>query len=127
MTGYSAARAPLDATGYHLYLSEYERLLKEYKAEVAVGNETGASIIAYEAECLKSKMQVIEKALGERFEELERDPSVGPQTVSELRVFMLYRYVKGYSVEKTAEMMNVSRSTAYRIGARLKRIVYGMK
>lgn len=127
MIGYCAARVPLDATGYHLYLREYERLRKEYKNEVAEGNETGASIIAYEAECLKSKMQVIEKALGERFEELERDPSVGPHIVSELRVFMLYRYVKGYSVEKTAEMMNVSRSTAYRIGARLKRIVYGMK
>ena len=127
MTGYSARRMPIDASGYHLYLSEYERLRKVHKEETEKGNEVGASIVEYESECLKAKMQMIEKALGERFEELESDPSVDPRIISEMRVFMLYRYVKGYSVEKTAEMMNVSRSTAYRIGARLKRMVYGMK
>lgn len=125
--GYTAQRLPFDATGYHLYLKEYERLQKEYRRETAEGNDTGASIIAYEAECLKTKMQVIEKAWGERFAELEADPSVDIRVIAELRMFMLYRHIKGYSVEKTAEMMNVSRSTAYRIAAKLKRMVYGLK
>jgi hypothetical protein len=36
------------------------------------------------------------------------------------RMFLKYRYIYGYTAEKTAEVMNVSRDTVYRIKRRIE-------
>ena len=45
------------------------------------------------------------------------------QKHSDERLFLRCRYIDGYTIEKTAAVLNISRDTAYRINRRVKEML----
>ena len=115
---------PTSAAGYRAYLKEYERLEKEYRDEKVSKNEKRAALLAYEMVCLHSRIRDIEKNIETGMSEIDmRAGSDNKIQLSEIKRFIFYRYIKGYGIDEIAELLNVSRSTAYRIASQSEELI----
>lgn len=85
-----------------VYAHELKTLLYENRTE--------------EAERLKSKIRLTENSMKE-IEALIENYNAGANE----RLFLRCRYIDGLTMEKTAEIMNVSRDTVFRLKKRINR------
>ncbi|MBQ8207255.1 MAG: DUF1492 domain-containing protein [Clostridia bacterium] len=86
-----------------LRMMQYE---KEYFSEESRENDCDALLVPYGDEALlKSKMYSVRRFINNLDDGKEK-------------AFLLYHYIKGYTVEKCAEMMDIGRTSAFRLKKR---------
>lgn len=95
------------------------RLLTSYRRELRTLDESSSrhNALATVIEQLEQKLRYLEELLSA----YDHAPASAREAVkrSEERLFLTYHYVRGMTMEETAEEMKISRDTVYRIRRRI--------
>lgn len=95
------------------------RLLYSYRCELDTlpGDSTRRLPLSQTIEQLEKKLRLIEGML-DRYDTEPVTPREAVQRSQE-RLFLTYRYIRGMTMEETADEMRISRDTVYRIRRRI--------